>query len=302
MAIPKRLKRSDRGRKPEGDSGSSGKGSRDRDKARRERAAGRSENAPSARHEEAPKRTGSRPGGAVGAVAALAFGILRGVWAVLNQLLSRISGPLGRISSGLGRVLHAASAWLTPSRGLLIAAIGCAVLLGLSQFADYRGVVIGIDDYAGVESVAPAPEVDRAELGSAHSYLMIPVAVVVIALLALASRRGRWQLCRLAALVGVAVIAVSIFIDRPAGLDEGDLANSFSGVEAQILGGWWVQLFAAIGLTLTSLMLAGELRRAGAPTRRRSSRRSRGGAGRAGSKLRPGSGAGAGAGAREAGA
>jgi hypothetical protein len=204
----------------------------------------------------------ARAGAAVGAVAALLFALLRTVWALLNRLLIALAGPVARIARRIGSALRSASRALTPARGILIAALGCTILLGLAQFADYRGVAIGVDDYAGVETVAPAPEVDRAELGSAHGYAMIPVALAVIALLLVAVRRNRWQLCRITALVGLGVIAVSLLIDRPTGLDEGTLVNNFAGVEAQLLGGWWVQLFAGIGLALTSLLLAHEIRRA----------------------------------------
>lgn len=157
--------------------------------------------------------------------------------------------------------LAAASRAVTPARGLLLAAIGCAVLLGLSQFADYRGVAIGLDNYdAAIASVAPAPELDRAELGTAHSYLFVPAGLIAAAILVIATATRRWRLCRLAALVGVAAVAVSFLVDRPTGLDEGELTQAFAGAEAQLLGGFWAQVFAGIGLTVTSLLLGAELR------------------------------------------
>lgn len=194
--------------------------------------------------------------------------------------LSKLGPPTAKLRRRLGAVVAALSRAITPTRGLLIAAVGCAILLGLSQFADYRGVQIGPDSSdAGVALVAPAPEVDRAELGTAHGYAMVPVALLVIAILVLAARTGRWQLCRLVALIGVGVVAVSFLIDRPEGLDEGAVALNFADAEAKLLGGFWVQVFAGIGLILTSLLLGAEIRKArpkgagGKDQRRRERRR-----------------------------
>jgi hypothetical protein len=163
---------------------------------------------------------------------------------------------------------------LPPVRGVLIAAVGCALLLGLSQFADYRGVAIGVDELdSGIAPVAAAPELEREEIGSAHAYAMVPAALLAIAILLAAARSGRWQLCRLSALIGIVVIAVSFLVDRPTGLDEGNLARHFAGVEAQLLGGFWAQVFAGVGLIATSLLLGAEIRReAPSATRRGDSR------------------------------
>jgi hypothetical protein len=174
--------------------------------------------------------------------------------------------PRGGLRRRAAAALAATSRAITPARGLLVAAIGCAVLLGLSQFADYRGVAIGLDNYdAAIASVAPAPEVGRAELGTAHSYLFVPAGLVAIAILVIATVTRRWRLCRLAALIGVAAVAVSFAVDRPTGLDEGELSQTFAGAEAQLLGGFWAQVFAGIGLTVTSLLLGAELRRGQRP-------------------------------------
>ena len=177
-------------------------------------------------------------------------GARRRLAAAAASLQRRLAGPLGR-----------SSRLLTPVRGILVAAVGCALLLLLSQFADYRGVAIGLDDFdPSVASAAPTPELEREEMGSAHGYAMVPVALVAIAILAAAVRSGRWQLCRLVALIGAAVIAVSFLIDRPIGLDEGTLARDFAAAEAQLLGGFWAQLFAGVGLLATALLLGREIR------------------------------------------
>lgn len=212
----------------------------------------------------------------LGSLAAIVAEMLRGLWRLAVAAGGSLArGPL----AGAGRRLESAvatlSRLLTPVRVLTAVAVGCAVLLALSQFADYRGVAVGSDNYAGVESVAPAPEVDRAETGSAHSYVFVPAAVLAIVALGLAARSRRWQLCRLAVLIGVAAIVVAIVVDRPAGLDEGELTKQFAGVEAKLLGGFWMQIFAGAGLAATSLLLGSELRRARPQTETASRRRDR---------------------------
>lgn len=198
----------------------------------------------------------------LGSLAAIVLEMLRGLWRLGAAGASALAtGPLAAIGRRLGSIVAVLSRLLSPARVIAAVAIGCAVLLALSQFADYRGVAVGGDNYAGVETVAPAPEVDRAETGSAHSYLMVPAAVIAIVALLLAARSRRWQLCRIAGLIGVAAIVVAIVVDRPIGLDEGELAEQFAGVEAKLLGGFWMQIFAGVGLTVTSLLLGSELRR-----------------------------------------
>lgn len=225
--------------------------------------------------------------------------IAAGLYRLALRGLRRLEGPTAKLRRRAATGLATLSQVVTPRRALLGAAIGCAVLLGLSQFADYRGVSIGTEGYSPeISSVAPAPEVERSELGSAHSYLMLPAALIAIGVLLVAARSGRWQLCRLAALIGAIAIVVSLLIDRPAGLDEGTLVRDFTGVQARLLGGFWVQLVAGAGLIVSSLLLGAELRRTRsdrAPARRRPRRT------RQGSAARPGAGSG-GPGAEGAGA
>ena len=87
-------------------------------------------------------------------------------------------------------------------------------------------------------------------------------------------------------MIGLAAVAVALLVDRPAGLDVGTLHRDFTGVEAKLLGGFWMQMFAGAGLALTSFLLAGELRReaaarAGRPRHARRASRSAAAASRA---------------------
>jgi hypothetical protein len=209
-------------------------------------------------------------------VLAIIGALLVGVARLLAAGVKALAGPTQGARRRLAVWIATLSRIVTPTRGLLLAALGCALLLALSQFVDYRGISIGADAYdPGISAVAPAPEVERKELGTAHSYVMIPIALLAALALIFAVRTGRWQLTRLAVLLGLVAILVAIFIDRPAGLDEGDLNRDFTGVEAKLLGGFWMQIFAGAGLAVTSFLLAGEIKRGGAPAKRRSRKASK---------------------------
>lgn len=187
----------------------------------------------------------------------------RAAFAVAAETVAIAAPHAARASRRIDALVARASAAVTPVRALLVAALGCASLLALSQFADYRGVAIGVPDYGGdVDLVAPPPEVGREEAGSAHFYAFVPAAALAVAVLALAVRSRRWQLTRLAALVGLAAVLVALLVDRPAGLDPGEAGQTFAGAEARLLEGFWTQLAAGAGLLVTSLALGGELRRA----------------------------------------
>lgn len=209
-----------------------------------------------------PSQAGKLAGTAGTRARTILGGLLAGLVTIVGALVGFARGPLRKGLGRIGRWLAAAAAVITPARGLIVAAIGCALLLGLSQFVDYRGVSVGGAEFTGdTGTVAPPPEVDRREAGEPHSYAFVPVAVVTVAILALAYARRRWQLTRVAALIGVAAVAVSVFIDRPQGLDEGVVSRDFAGAEAQLLAGFWAQLFAGLGLAGTALLLGQELRR-----------------------------------------
>ena len=179
-----------------------------------------------------------------------------------GEAVGRLELRLGRLVSvplrGMLRAGRAAIAIgervVTPVRAVGAVVLAAAVLLGVSQFVDYRGVGIGVPLYEGVEAVAPPPQTDREPAGSAHSYVLLPVAILAIAALVLAVR-GRWRLGRAISLLGVVGIAVSLLIDVPKGLDEGLAARDFEGAEATLLEGFWVQLASAGVLVVAGLLL-----------------------------------------------
>ena len=196
---------------------------------------------------------------AAGAVFAVFFSVLGFVLGVLLAVGAFVAGPGRAVLGRIRKIVDALSRQLTPARALAIVVAGAAILLALSQFADYRGVSIGTDAYSGVETVAPAPEIERVPTGDAHSYVFVPVAALALLLLPFALR-GRWRLCRLIALGGVAAVVVGLLIDRPAGVDPGEAALSFDGVKGTLLGGFYAELFAGALLAASALLLARELR------------------------------------------
>ena len=167
-----------------------------------------------------------------------------------------------------------------PAHGVIAVCIAAALALGGSQLLDYRGVTVGAAAYSEVEAVAPAPEVDRERAPAAHGWAVPALAAAALLLTALAAL-GRWRLARLLVAVGGAVVAISILVDAPRGLDAGEIAVAYEGTEAILLEGFWAQLAAGSALIFCGLLLAAHLRprsdRAAAPRRRARLRSARSG-------------------------
>jgi hypothetical protein len=153
------------------------------------------------------------------------------------------------------------SAWVRPAGAVAAVAAIAAVALAVSQFVDYRGVAVGAPSYEGeVGTVAPAPLTETRTAGSAHGYVLLPIAVCALLLIG-ATLRGNWRLGRIVGALGAVAIAVSIVIDAPAGLDVGRAGIAYSGAEARLIEGFWVQLSAAATLVLCGPMLGAYARR-----------------------------------------
>ena len=76
--------------------------------------------------------------------------------------------------------------------------------------------------------------------------------------------RGRWPAARpwrLArprgwlAPIGLVTIAISLLVDAPKGLDEGEAAVAYQGAEASLLGGFWVQIGCGVLLVVLAPLL-----------------------------------------------
>jgi hypothetical protein len=165
---------------------------------------------------------------------------------------------LRALGGGATKAATAGATVLTPRRaiGLVLAASGA--LLVISQFIDYHGVQIGeqVDLPGGIKS-APPPTVDLQTAGHAHSYVLVPVGAIAVALgLVLIWRGGRAaRLAALGAIVaGAASVAVVLLIDLPHGLDVGTLSSRFASASAVLESGFSAELAAAGAMLMSGLL------------------------------------------------
>jgi hypothetical protein len=161
------------------------------------------------------------------------------------------------------RTATRASAIVTPERaigGVVVAAAACLVV---SQFVDYRGVQVGQPGYEGLPSVAGVPTVAVKTAGSAHSYLLVPLAIAAACLAVLATRPRRRGLGRVVLCLGLLSIAVILLVDLPAGLDAGSQATQFAGATAVLDNGFYAELAASAVIALGGLGLARDPQRRG---------------------------------------
>lgn len=158
-----------------------------------------------------------------------------------------------------GRVLAVAQRTVTPARATAAVALVCAAALAGSQWADLSGISVGTQNYIGLEDVVSAPPVAEKTVGSAHAWAGLPLAVLAALAVAL-SASGRPKLAWALVPIGIAVIAISVFVDRPEGLDEGNAAIAYESVTARLLAGFWAQLVSGAVLILLAPVLYRVLR------------------------------------------
>jgi hypothetical protein len=163
---------------------------------------------------------------------------------------------------------------VTPRSTVAFVGACAAVLLGVSQFTDYHGVAVDAQNYAGpIGNVAQAPLTGTESAGSAHLWVLLPVAALGL-LFTLGAFRGNGRFAAGMVICGVLGIAVALAIDLPQGLDVGREGLAFYGAQAQLLGGFWVEITASATLILCGCLLPLYSRGAARP-RRRPTRRSR---------------------------
>jgi hypothetical protein len=160
---------------------------------------------------------------------------------------------LRRGSSAAVREATRASTVLTPQRAICGVILASAVCLVVSQFVDYRSIEIGQPAYAGLSAASP-PTVGVETAGEAHSYLLIPVALLAAVAAVLALRPGRRGLGRVVIGLGLFSIALILLVDMPAGLDAGAQSSRFAGATAVLDEGFYAQLAAAAGLVIGGLL------------------------------------------------
>lgn len=161
---------------------------------------------------------------------------------------------LRRSGAAAVRVATRTSAIVTPQRAIAFVIVAAGACLVASQFIDYRAIEIGQPGYANLPGVAKPPTVGVRTAGQAHSYLLVAIGVLAIALGALAARRDRRRLGFPVAALGLVSIAVILLVDLPHGLDAGAQTSRFSGATAVLEDGFYAELAAAAGLVLAGLL------------------------------------------------
>lgn len=151
------------------------------------------------------------------------------------------------------RAAARASAVITPQRAVCGVVLASATCLIVAQFVTYRSVEIGQPGYAGLQAAAPPTVGARTPL-DAHSFALIPIALLAAVAGVAALRPQRRGLGRVVVALGLLSIAVILLVDRPAGLDEGILASRFAGATAVLDSGFYAQLAAAGGLVIGGLL------------------------------------------------
>jgi hypothetical protein len=129
-------------------------------------------------------------------------------------------------------------------------------------------VEVGKPEYLKVEQVAQPPQVQTAMPRSAHGVSVFAIAVACLFVTFFAVWRN-YRLARLLLFLGLAVVAITLFIDRPEGLRLGTAGEAYAGAQALLLGSFWVQLFSGVTLAVVGPLLALQLRAERAAHRRR---------------------------------
>jgi hypothetical protein len=172
----------------------------------------------------------------------------------VGELVVRWVGAL-LLSSAL-IVVEATRRHVNPRSTVAFVGVCAAVGLGVSQFFDYHGVVVDAPGYAGkLGAEVPAPITDRETAGSAHLWVLLPVAALA-AILIVAAYRGRPRLAAGAAVGGLVGLAVALAIDLPQGLEVGRAGLAFTGTEATLLQGFWAEVASSAVLILCGGLLA----------------------------------------------
>ena len=183
--------------------------------------------------------------------------------------LARVAGRLlATVGAGIGRLVDRVDRVVTPARAIVAVSVASAVLLGWSQFIDYRAVEIGQPGYAGVLGVVSAPTTDGRTPIDEHSFLLVAVALTAL-VATFFGGLGRRQAGFVIAGAGLLSVAVALLIDLPAGTDASVVAAAYSGAEPVLLAGFWLELAAGVVLACCGALIAV----APAPTPRRATRR-----------------------------
>jgi len=197
----------------------------------------------------------ARRGGALAARWSRRIGRLaRPAAALLFRGLAQGERRLRRAGVAAARAATRASAVLTPRRAICAVTVAAAACLLASQFVAYRAVEVGQPGYSGLPAIAAPPTVAARTAGQAHSYTLVPIALLAAALALLAMAPRRRRLAGVVVLLGLASLAIILLIDLPAGLDAGSQGSRFAGAHAVLDDGFYAELAAAAGLVVGGLL------------------------------------------------
>ena len=172
----------------------------------------------------------------------------------IGQIVVRWAG--GMLMNAALIVVEATRRHVNPRSTVAFVGVCAAVGLGVSQFFDYHGVAVDAPDYAGeIGSIAAVPITDRQTAGSAHVWVLLPLAALA-AVLMIAAYRGRPRLAGAVVVCGVVGLAVAIAVDLPQGLEVGRPGLAFTGTEAKLLEGFWAEVASSAVLILCGGLLA----------------------------------------------
>jgi hypothetical protein len=180
---------------------------------------------------------------------------LRPVGVLALRLLGLAEKGTRRTAAWAVRASTAASAVVTPERAICGVIVAAAACLLASQFVDYRGVEVGTPGYAGLPEAARAPTVAVKTPIDAHSYVLVPVALLAAGLGIAAARTHRSRLGRVVFALGLLSAALVLLVDRPEGLDAGSQTSLFAGATAVLEEGFYAELASAAGLMLGGVLL-----------------------------------------------
>ena len=177
--------------------------------------------------------------------------------ALILEVWLIVSRRVGRVLMGVAMiVVEATRRYVNPRSTVAFVGVCAAVGLGVSQFFDYHGVAVDAAAYSGkIGAVAPVTITGTETAGSAHLWLLLPVAAVA-AILMIAASRGRPRLAAAAAACGLVGVAMAIAIDLPKGLDAGRPGLAFLGTQAELLEGFWAEVVCSAVLIVCGGLLA----------------------------------------------
>ena len=180
---------------------------------------------------------------------------LRQVGLALGWLARAIGRLLATAGAGISRLVTRVDRVVTPARAIIAVSAVSAILLGWSQFIDYRAVEIGQPGYAGVLDVVSVPTTDGRTPIDEHSFLLVAAALAALGATFFGAI-GRRRAGLVVAAAGLLSVAVALLIALPAGTDASNVAAAYSGAEPVLLAGFWLELAAGLGLACCGALIA----------------------------------------------